>query len=145
MVSRMVSSLYRSGCVSVGVLAGARPTFAAWVAIVLAATVKATAGLPGLYSLVKASRLRERAGRGIDETRMCESVRTAAVMLPFSTHCLVRSVATVVLLRAAGRPAEMVIGCRQLPFAAHAWVEVDGLPVSEEHDPRQLYVEIDRV
>jgi hypothetical protein len=140
-----MSSLFKSTCASLALVARRRPRLAAWLAIVLAAAVKATAGLPGLYALVKASRLRQGHDRGHDHARIFESIKTAAVMLPFATHCLVRSVATVILLRATGLAAELVIGCRQLPFAAHAWVEVSGAPVSEERDPRQLYLEIDRV
>jgi Transglutaminase-like superfamily len=48
--------------------------------------------------------------------------------------CLQRSVATVLLCRARGRWADWCTGFRVEPFAAHAWVEVDGRPVGEPHD-----------
>jgi hypothetical protein len=45
--------------------------------------------------------------------------------------CLQRSVATVLLCRARGTWADWCTGFRTQPFAAHAWVEVDGRPVDE--------------
>ena len=40
--------------------------------------------------------------------------------------CLGRSLALFAYLRAAGHPAEHVIGVRRIPFKAHAWVECAG-------------------
>lgn len=45
--------------------------------------------------------------------------------------CLQRSVAAVLLCRARGRWADWCTGFRTQPFAAHAWVEVEGRPVGE--------------
>jgi len=45
--------------------------------------------------------------------------------------CLQRSVATVLLCRVRGRWPDWCTGFRVRPFAAHAWVEVDGRPVDE--------------
>src|ERR1700761_632683 len=42
--------------------------------------------------------------------------------------CLLRSLALFRFLRRCGFPAEHVIGVRRVPFAAHAWVEVKGIP-----------------
>ncbi len=49
-------------------------------------------------------------------------------------HCLQRSVMLCALLRTHGFPAEMVIGARSLPFAGHAWVEVDGNIVGDSQE-----------
>jgi hypothetical protein len=50
--------------------------------------------------------------------------------------CLARSLATVVYCRLHGRRATWCLGARRLPpFAAHAWIEVDGLPVDEPYPP----------
>lgn len=50
--------------------------------------------------------------------------------------CLPRSLATVLLCRAGGEWPTWCVGARRLPpFAAHAWVEVDGLPVAEDAPP----------
>jgi hypothetical protein len=45
--------------------------------------------------------------------------------------CLQRSVVTVRLLRQYGVEAQVVIGCRAVPFASHAWVEVNGRVVND--------------
>jgi len=41
--------------------------------------------------------------------------------------CLLRSLALFRFLRRCGFPAEHVIGVRRVPFAVHAWVEVNGV------------------
>ncbi|GGR70401.1 hypothetical protein GCM10010252_05770 [Streptomyces aureoverticillatus] len=47
--------------------------------------------------------------------------------------CLQRSVATALLCRMRGVWPDWCTGVRTAPFRAHAWVEVDGLPVGEPH------------
>ncbi|GGV00657.1 hypothetical protein GCM10010260_41530 [Streptomyces filipinensis] len=47
--------------------------------------------------------------------------------------CLQRSVATALLCRARGTWPTWCTGVRTNPFAAHAWVEAEGLPVGEPH------------
>lgn len=49
--------------------------------------------------------------------------------------CLQRSVATALLCRMRGVWPDWCTGVRTGPFRAHAWVEVDGLPVGEPHQP----------
>jgi hypothetical protein len=50
--------------------------------------------------------------------------------------CLPRSLATILLCRVRGRWPTWCVGARRLaPFGAHAWVEVDGLPVDEDYPP----------
>lgn len=48
--------------------------------------------------------------------------------------CLQRSVAVVIMCRMRGRWPDWCTGFRTQPFAAHAWVEVDGMPVDEPGD-----------
>jgi hypothetical protein len=45
--------------------------------------------------------------------------------------CLQRSIATVLLCRLEGHTPSWCSGYRTAPFVAHAWVEADGVPVSE--------------
>lgn len=45
--------------------------------------------------------------------------------------CLQRSVAVMLLGRFHGAPPTWKTGFRPNPFVAHAWVEVDGVPVGE--------------
>lgn len=50
--------------------------------------------------------------------------------------CLIRSLATVLLCRVHGSRPTWCVGVRRLPpFGAHAWIEVDGLPVDEPYPP----------
>jgi hypothetical protein len=50
--------------------------------------------------------------------------------------CLPRSLATVLLCRLRGQWPTWCVGARRLPpFAAHAWVEAEGLPVDEPYPP----------
>ncbi|NUT49129.1 MAG: lasso peptide biosynthesis B2 protein [Saccharothrix sp.] len=46
--------------------------------------------------------------------------------------CLQRSIATAVLCRLSGTWPEWCVGVRTEPFRAHAWVQVDGVPVDED-------------
>ncbi|HEX4246722.1 MAG TPA: lasso peptide biosynthesis B2 protein [Pseudonocardia sp.] len=47
--------------------------------------------------------------------------------------CLQRSIAAALYCRALGSWPTWCTGVRTQPFAAHAWVEVDGRPVGEPH------------
>src|SRR6266498_3615854 len=50
--------------------------------------------------------------------------------------CVPRSLATVLLCRLRGRWATWCVGARRVPpFAAHAWVEADGIMVGEDYPP----------
>jgi hypothetical protein len=48
------------------------------------------------------------------------------------------------LLKSYGVPARMVIGARQMPFRAHAWVEVNGRVVNDKPYVREMYAVLDR-
>lgn len=63
-------------------------------------------------------------------------VHAAARLSPFPSTCLTRSIVLSRLLRRRGLAAEIRIGVRRGdgPFAAHAWVEVDGEPVNDGAD-----------
>ena len=41
-------------------------------------------------------------------------------------------------------PAQMVIGTQQIPFRAHAWVEVDGSVVNDKPYTPEMYAVLDR-
>lgn len=61
-------------------------------------------------------------------------VALAAAFYPRRALCLEQSLALFVTLRRAGAPAVLRIGVRPVPFAAHAWVELDGQAVNEPDD-----------
>ncbi len=58
--------------------------------------------------------------------------------------CLQRSAATACLLKQFGVPARMMIGAQQMPFKAHAWVEVDGRVVNDKPYIREMYAILER-
>lgn len=59
--------------------------------------------------------------------------------------CLQRSTVATWMLRRHGIAAEMVIGCRPLPFESHAWVEVDGRVVNDLPQYQRAFVVLNRL
>jgi hypothetical protein len=76
--------------------------------------------------------------------RICDAVDSACLWYWKQVLCLQRSVATVILLRKRGIPAELVIGAQHMPFKAHAWVEVDGRVVNDRSYMSEMYSVLDR-
>jgi hypothetical protein len=75
--------------------------------------------------------------------RVCHAINVASIWYWKEALCLQRSAATACLLKAYGVPAKMVIGAQQMPFRAHAWVEVDGKIVEDKPYLRELYAVLD--
>src|SRR5207253_10918068 len=69
---------------------------------------------------------------GLDAQRICSAVDMACIWYWKEALCLQRSAATACLLKRYGVTAQMVIGAQQMPFKAHAWVEVDGRVVNDK-------------
>ena len=80
----------------------------------------------------------------VDIEKLCRAMDAAAIWYPKRVLCLQRSAATVCMLRTYGFPAQMVLGAQQLPFKAHAWVEVHGRVVGERSHVPELYAVLDR-
>jgi Transglutaminase-like superfamily len=76
--------------------------------------------------------------------KICAAVDMACVWYWKEVLCLQRSAATAYLLKSYGVPARMVIGARQMPFRAHAWVEVNGRVVNDKPYVREMYAVLDR-
>ena len=76
--------------------------------------------------------------------RICAAVDMACVWYWKEVLCLQRSAATTCLLRNCGIQARMLIGTRQIPFKAHAWVEVDGRVVNDKPYVREMFAVLDR-
>jgi len=76
--------------------------------------------------------------------RVCSAVDMACIWYWKEALCLQRSAATACLLRRYGVRAEMVIGAQQMPFKAHAWVEVDGRVVNDKPYMPEMYAVLDR-
>lgn len=73
------------------------------------------------------------------------AVDEACVWYVKRAACLQRSVVATRLLRRYGFAAEMVIGCRPLPFESHAWVEVDGVVVNDLPQYQRAFTVLDRL
>lgn len=95
----------------------------------------------GILSRLSPSRLRavlEFARRRATPATADEAAaaRTAVVAVSLrcaGQACLQRSVATALLCRARGTWPTWCTGVRTNPFSAHAWVEVEGVPVGEPY------------
>ncbi|WP_274556198.1 lasso peptide biosynthesis B2 protein [Streptomyces spiramyceticus] len=68
-----------------------------------------------------------------DEARAArDAVVAVSLTCAAPEGCLARSLATAMLCRLHGRWPTWCVGARRLPpFAAHAWVEAEGVPVGE--------------
>lgn len=73
-----------------------------------------------------------------------ESVEYATVFYFRHARCLQRSVAVTRMLRRRGFPATLVIGYRPMPIDSHAWVELNGVVVSDQTKHLEDYRVLDR-
>ena len=93
-----------------------------------------------LYKKVRSCRVQQKSSPLIATTKdICSAVDLACIWYWKQVLCLQRSAATVCLLKEYGVPARMVIGTQQMPFKAHAWVEVDGHIVNDKPYTREMY------
>jgi hypothetical protein len=76
--------------------------------------------------------------------RICSAIDMASIWYWKEALCLQRSAAAVCLLKQYGVHAQMVIGAQQMPFRAHAWVEVDGRVLDDKAYTPEMYAVIDR-
>jgi hypothetical protein len=76
--------------------------------------------------------------------RVCAAMDMACIWYWKEVLCLQRSAATASLLKRYGIPARMMIGAQQMPFKAHAWVEVDGRVVNDKPYVREMYAVLDQ-
>ena len=96
-----------------------------------------------IHNRVRSYPIRSRA-RAATIDRVCLAVDMACIWYCKQVLCLQRTAATVWLLRRHGIPAHMVIGVQQLPFKAHAWVEVNGRVVNDKPYVTEIYSVLDR-
>jgi len=76
--------------------------------------------------------------------RICAAVDMACIWYWKEVLCLQRSAATACLLKRHGGAPRMIIGAQQMPFKAHAWVEVDGRVVNDKSYTPEMYTVLDR-
>lgn len=92
---------------------------------------------------VSASRPLRKAHRPASIYGILRAVDTAAVWYWKQVLCLQRSATVACLLRESRVPASVIVGVQQVPFKAHAWVEVDGQVVGDKPYVRELYRVLD--
>ena len=97
-----------------------------------------------LYDKVRNHRLRQAQGLDDATQKVCAAVDLACMWYWKEVLCLQRSAATACLLKQNGVPAQMLIGAQQMPFRAHAWVEVDSRVVNDRPYMREVYAVLDR-
>jgi hypothetical protein len=97
----------------------------------------------GLHTKVREYLLRNRAITPNSVGRICSAIDLACICYWKEVLCLQRSAATACLLKKYGVAAELVIGTQQLPFRAHAWVEVEGAVVNDKPYLREMYAVLD--
>ena len=96
-----------------------------------------------LYDFVRKHQVKKVDSRNSTE-RICAAMDMACIWYWKQVLCLQRSAATACLLKANGIAAAMIIGGQQMPFKAHAWVEVDGRVVSDKPYMREIYAVLDQ-
>jgi hypothetical protein len=67
--------------------------------------------------------------------RLAQATGKVLTRLPADSRCLFSSLTLMCMLERRGIEQALVIAVRPQPFAAHAWVEVEGQPVLPEADP----------
>lgn len=85
------------------------------------------------YQIEKIQTLLSRNARpatSLDVSKAIDSV-VAISLVCAGQGCLPRSIAVSILCRMNGTWPEWCIGVRREPFMAHAWLEVDGVPIRE--------------
>ena len=59
------------------------------------------------------------------------NIVVATAFYPGRSKCLEQALAAFVLLRRRAVPVQIRLGVQPYPFSAHAWVELNGVPLSE--------------
>jgi hypothetical protein len=97
-----------------------------------------------LYNKVRKYHVRKRAPAPGAVEHVCSAIDMACIWYWKEALCLQRSAATACLLKKYGVPAQLVIGAQQMPFKAHAWVEVGGRVVNDKPYTPDIYAVLDR-
>jgi hypothetical protein len=97
-----------------------------------------------LYNEVRQCPIRNKRASPDAVERICSALDMACIWYCKEVLCLQRSAATTCVLRKYGVSANLVIGAQQMPFKAHAWVEVDGRVVNDKQYVNELYARLDQ-
>ncbi len=97
-----------------------------------------------LYDTVRRCPIGKRGSFPAAAEKICAAMDVACIWYWKEALCLQRSAATACLLKRYGVAAHLVIGAQQMPFKAHAWVEVDGRIVNDKPYMTEIYAVLDR-
>jgi hypothetical protein len=97
-----------------------------------------------LHQRVRSYPIRKRAAAPDAVEKICAAMDLACIWYWKGALCLQRSAATTCLLKQYGVLALLVIGAQQMPFKAHAWVEVDGQVVNDKPYMPEIYSVLER-
>lgn len=120
-------------------------TFTAFLGIATVNLVLRTLGFRSLCDAIENWPVSDRRASAETEEQVYEAVKSAASWYPRQSVCLQRSAVTTCLLRHIGIAADLVIGCRKIPFGAHAWVEVNGEVVNDKKQVQGFYKVLSRL
>jgi hypothetical protein len=70
-------------------------------------------------------------GDGEVVSRTVRNILIATALYPGRSKCLEQTVALYILLRRRGAPVDIRLGVQPYPFYAHAWLELNGAPLTE--------------
>jgi len=116
----------------------------AYLLLILFDLYLARGNFTALYDKVRSCATSKKTASADATERICSAMDMACIWYWKEALCLQRSAATACLLKRYGVPAQMVIGAQQIPFKAHAWVEVGGQVVNDKKYTPEIYAVLDR-
>ena len=119
-------------------------TVAAFLGLATINVMLKVGGFRALHYAVKRWPLNTSAAAPGSQEEVCKSVDRATNWYPSQAMCLQRSAITTCLLRQYGVLAQFVVGCRKIPFKAHAWVEVEGHVINDKKQVQEFYSVLER-
>lgn len=102
-------------------------------------------GFPGVYQAILRSRPKQPRPASQRLQRILAAVQRAASFYYKRRWCLQRSAAAAYLLRRNGFAAQLVLGAQLMPFAAHAWIELDGQVINDDQEFTSTFAVLDRI
>jgi len=105
--------------------------------------VLAIGNFAALRRLVLRAKLRVRAHDPFVTERVRRAVDTACVWYYKPVLCLGRSAVLVRMLRRRGLNARLIVGTTQVPFRAHAWVQIEERIVGDPGDVAVRFLVLD--
>lgn len=120
------------------------PVLQAYTELIRIDVCLARGNFASLYRRVRECPVSQIPEAAVTMEEVCAAVDMACIWYWKQVLCLQRSAATVCLLKRQGVDAVMMIGAQQMPFKAHAWVEVGGRVANDKPYMREMYAVLDQ-